>query len=199
MHQRCTNPNSPDYPRYGGKGIKVCDRWIKSFENFLEDMGVRPEGTSLDRFPDKFGNYEPTNCRWATPSQQQLNKGNSRYVTYKGVTKLAFEWATEMGIPVGILWRRAKLGVTGDALFAPTYSTFAGLPDANGNLPERVVTKSRRVVPSYTAHGKTMTLTEWAAFLGIGRDALDQRINKYKMPLEKALVAARLKRLPAKK
>jgi hypothetical protein len=68
MINRCANPNSPDYKRYGGKGIEVCERW-RDFRNFLEDMGSRPIGTSLDR-KDGNQNYEPGNCRWATPLEQ---------------------------------------------------------------------------------------------------------------------------------
>ena len=72
MLQRCTNPNLKAYKLYGGRGIRVCDRWL-TFENFLHDMGKRPDGTSLDRFPDKDGNYEPGNCRWATRKEQGRN------------------------------------------------------------------------------------------------------------------------------
>jgi hypothetical protein len=69
MKQRCLNEKDPSYRRYGGRGIKVCRRWLK-FENFLTDMGERPSGTSLDRFPNNHGPYAKSNCRWATPRQQ---------------------------------------------------------------------------------------------------------------------------------
>ncbi len=73
MKSRCNNPNSSDYPRYGGSGVSICDRW-RDFRNFLADMGPRPEGKTLDRYPDKTGNYEPGNCRWATPEEQSQNQ-----------------------------------------------------------------------------------------------------------------------------
>jgi hypothetical protein len=73
MIQRCYNPDHMNFRNYGGKGVTVCSRWRHSFANFRDDMGPRPSGLTLDRI-DPAGNYEPTNCRWATMSQQQRNK-----------------------------------------------------------------------------------------------------------------------------
>jgi hypothetical protein len=80
LKTRCFNPKIVGYHRYGGRGITVCDRWINSFENFLADMGCRPGPEySIDRFPNNDGNYEPSNCRWATRDQQAANKTKPRF------------------------------------------------------------------------------------------------------------------------
>ena len=73
MKSRCLNPKVANYKDYGGRGITICDRWKESFENFLKDMGTRPDGSSIDRI-DVNGNYEPGNCRWATAKVQRENQ-----------------------------------------------------------------------------------------------------------------------------
>lgn len=74
MKERCNNVNHIGYPRYGGKGVKVYDKWVE-FEEFLKDMGLKPTSShSLDRYPNPDGNYEPGNCRWATSTEQRINQ-----------------------------------------------------------------------------------------------------------------------------
>lgn len=96
MRMRCISPTYSSYPNYGGRGIRVCDRWLNSFENFLEDMGPRPSDQhSLDRI-DNSGNYCPENCRWATVEQQVNNKRSSIYVEYGGEVLTVGQWAKKL-------------------------------------------------------------------------------------------------------
>lgn len=104
MLSRIRNPNSPGYERYGGRGISLCDRWLR-FENFLSDMGPRPEGTSIDRINNSLG-YFPENCRWATATEQGRNKGNNRLLEYQGQVKTISEWAGILGIRYTTLYMR---------------------------------------------------------------------------------------------
>lgn len=78
MKNRCYNQKGPNYSRYGGRGITVCEEWRSNFDNFLRDMGARPQGTTLDRIDNDLG-YFKENCRWATNAEQSRNKSNSCY------------------------------------------------------------------------------------------------------------------------
>lgn len=109
MIQRCENPNHVAYPRYGGKGVKVCERWHK-FEHFLADMGEAPEGMTLDRFPNSEGDYEPSNCRWATPGEQNRNTERNVWVTVGGETLTTRDWEIRKGVNKGAFQRRVNLG-----------------------------------------------------------------------------------------
>ena len=109
MKRRCYNPNVADYYLYGGRGIRVCDRWRDSFKAFFEDMGKRPEGGySLDRI-NSSGDYTPENCRWATALEQRWNRRDTKFVSFNGVSKPLGEWARIYGISVSRLcirlWR----------------------------------------------------------------------------------------------
>lgn len=106
MIQRCTNPKFASFAAYGARGIKVCTRWRRSFRCFLRDMGERPAGTSLDRFPNRRGNYEPGNCRWATRREQRLNSDALHLLTFNGETLPLKHWAIRLGLKRATLSNR---------------------------------------------------------------------------------------------
>lgn len=96
---RCCCPSSVGYEAYGGRGITVCERWRRSFSDFLEDVGEAPTPEhSLDRFPDQNGNYEPGNVRWATEAEQNRNKRSNRWFEYDGMRLILSDWARLKGI-----------------------------------------------------------------------------------------------------
>lgn len=108
MRGRCTDHTFKNYPHYGGRGIKVCERWLNSFPSFLEDIGLRPsKNHSLNRV-DNNGNYEPGNCQWATNTEQQRNKNNNHLITINGKTKCLTEWCKEYGLRPGTARARIR-------------------------------------------------------------------------------------------
>ena len=111
MKQRCNNPNSPSYHRYGGRGISVCKEWNEDFYQFVADMGERPQGTTLERIDNEQG-YMPSNCRWATRKEQQRNRANKVMVDIQGVKYRAIELADICGLKSDTIVHRASLGLS---------------------------------------------------------------------------------------
>ena len=105
MKQRCSNPKNDHFNTYGARGIKVCPRWLDSFENFKADVGEPPVGFTLGRV-DNDGNYEPGNVEWQTPKVQSRNKTSTYYMTLKGETKPMADWSDLLGISYAVLSAR---------------------------------------------------------------------------------------------
>lgn len=160
MKNRCFNPRLKNYKNYGGRGISVCESWLK-FENFLSDMGIAPDAHSLERI-DNDGNYEPGNVRWATAKEQQRNKRNSRFITYRGKTLTVAAWAEELGLPITALSKRLQYGWGVERAFSPKY------------MPKEM-----------THLGVTKTISEWARILGVHRRTVLNWYNEGKSIEEK--------------
>jgi hypothetical protein len=108
MMQRCRNPKSTGWKHYGGRGVKICERWL-DFKNFLADMGPRPIGTSIER-KERDGDYEPINCRWATAGEQSRNTRRTKLVTFNGETMCLKDWAARLGVRYNTLVLRLLRG-----------------------------------------------------------------------------------------
>lgn len=172
MLKRCYKPTCASFKRYGGRGIKVCDRWLESFENFLEDMGTRNEGTTLDRI-DVDKDYSPENCRWATRKEQDLNKTNSVYITAFNETKPATYWVKEYEISLSALYSRIKRGWD---------------PEQALSYPSKRKHKSpTREIKPQTYQGVTKNWDEWADEYDIPRGVFRKRILEYNWTIEKTL------------
>jgi len=155
MVQRCTCETHASWKDYGGRGIKVCKRWL-TFENFYKDMGLRPPGTSLDRKNNSRG-YSPANCRWATHEEQQNNRRSNVYLTLDGQTKTMKQWATHFGVKYSVVKERHADGKTGMDLFATSPRKQYG----------RAVEFS----------GEAKTITQWAKHYCVTYQEMWKRIN----------------------
>ncbi len=164
MRARCYNKNDEGYPDYGGRGIKVCERWMNSFENFLTDMGAVPVGLSLHRVDNDLG-YSPDNCIWATKDVQHRAMRSNVKLTYNGKTQCVMDWAGEVGLPWGLLYKRVKAG----------WDATRTLTTPPGQKPKPL-----------TLNGKTQSRIDWANDLGISVHTIVSRIHMG-WPVEKIL------------
>lgn len=172
MKRRCYNPNVRAYRWYGGRGIKVCQRWKENFALFLEDLGRRPPGGEIER-RDNDGDYGPDNCFWSTRKAQMNNTSANHRVTVSGQTKTIAEWAELTNIPSPRIYARIlKLGMSPEQALRP--HKLRG--DGSGK-PQQ----------TYTHRGKTMTLGEWAVEIGLSYATLWGRIFTLGWSIEKAL------------
>lgn len=110
MKTRCTNENRKEFARYGGRGIQICDRWMNSFENFIEDMGEPPANHSLDRIKNDEG-YSPTNCKWSTMKQQANNTRRNRIVVIDGQSMTAKQAAERYAVSEFTIYGRLNRGL----------------------------------------------------------------------------------------
>ena len=118
MIQRCTNTKAEHFNDYGGRGIKVCERWLNSFENFYMDMGDRPSKKhTIDRFPDGNGDYELKNCRWATQEQQSRNRNSNVWIDFNGEKLVITDWAKKLCTSLSTIRRSMKRGKTFEEIY----------------------------------------------------------------------------------
>lgn len=171
--RRCTNPNTKDYPRYGGRGITVCERWAESFSAFYADMGDRPPGTQIDRIKNERG-YEPGNCRWISCSGNNRNRRDSVYVEFRGERLHIQELAERCGIGAHTLAWRMKRGMS------PEEAGTANLADHNSYVEFR---------------GERVSMAELSRRTGLDRETIRARMTRGGMNLEEAATLP-LKRQP---
>ncbi len=125
MRGRCERPSNAAWPRYGGRGIRVCDEW-RRFDRFLFDMGPRPDGAWIERI-DNDGPYCLANCRWSTPSENSRNRSNTKLVEYRGESRPLIAWCEMLDLDYASVNVRMNRGWTADRAFAtPTRRRFAG-------------------------------------------------------------------------
>lgn len=119
MRKRCYSTKDKQFNNYGGRGITICERW-SFFPNFVQDMGRRPKGFQIERINND-GNYEPGNCKWATPREQSNNKRCSRYLDFNGERMTAKQWADKLGVSYEAVMARLERGWSGKDTIAVPY------------------------------------------------------------------------------
>lgn len=126
MIERCTKPTKDGFENYGGRGIRVCERWSSSFSNFIADMGDPPtKAHSIDRINNS-GNYEPGNCRWASREDQGRNKRNNKKIEINGVSRCLAEWSEVGKVHEQTIRNRILRGWSWEkAVFTPAMSQFS--------------------------------------------------------------------------
>jgi hypothetical protein len=144
MRSRCYNPNNPSWDNYGGRGIRVCERWLNSYPSFLYDMGEAPEGTSLER-NDVNKDYGPDNCCWDTPKAQARNRRDTPFVTYKGKVMSLSAAAEAAGCVYVTVYARYIRGWPEDRLFEKaTHRRSRAEWVRPAETPRRPLTKPRK-------------------------------------------------------
>jgi hypothetical protein len=142
MKQRCTNPKNKRFANYGGRGIKVCDRWLgpDGFANFVSDMGERPSPKhSIDR-KENDGDYCPDNCRWATDVEQNNNRRCVVFIEHDGKKLSVGAWAKELGMSPGTIWRRIEKGMNTESILAKKDYRFV-LGSSAGSIGSRMLSE----------------------------------------------------------
>lgn len=159
---RCFNEKSPRYKDYGGRGVGMAEAWQEDFLVFASDMGPRPPGTSIDRFPNPDGNYEPGNCRWADSIEQNNNRRNNRRLSSNGRTLTLAQWDAELGLSKGTVSVRLGNGMSADKALT------RGSLGKTAHLSRADYAESRRRAGEVKAAFRSgMTRTEAAAFVGV--------------------------------
>jgi hypothetical protein len=136
MIARCENENSQAYADYGGRGIKVCERWRASFTAFMEDMGPPPTTKHTVERTDNDKDYEPTNCVWGTKKEQGRNKRNNVMLTHNGKTQALSAWAEETGLPYTTIYARLQHGWSVDEALTKPIGSRKSKPEEEDETPK---------------------------------------------------------------
>jgi hypothetical protein len=167
MLDRCTNPSHISFHRYGGQGIAICETWQGrwGFHNFCNDMGDKPTPEhTLDRYPNRTGEYRQSNCRWATLSEQQRNKDSTTLHEHNGALKTLNQIAADAGIPPRTIYWRVQQGQSIEAALRP--STY-------------------RQTLAY--QGETLTIADWSKRLGLPVNTIQKRLSSEEWTAEEVL------------